>query len=324
MFPTVDTCMLMTNDYYNAFTLNWELFKHIAIERRSLIMTLGYRSWSLFIVAVLAVSPLAAFAADSVESEKTADAKTVEFFKAMKDGEINVKMIQKNSAECRVIVENKTTAPLRVQMPVTFAGVPVVAQFGEFGGDFGGDFGGPGGGSDYGGSGGRNSDSGRGNSNQSTGGGFGGMGGMSGGYGGGMGGYGGGMWNIAPEKSIARNFDTVCLEFGKKEPRSSIEYAIRPLDEVTKNPAVHEVCRVLANGKVKQSAAQLAAWHLNNKISWDELASLKITHLNGNVEQMFHPLAYRDALDLTNYAVRKAAELEKKNKAKQVQTSMAD
>ena len=46
----------------------------------------------------------------------------------MEKGQIAVKLIPKDSTQCRVLIENKTDKPLTVKLPETFAGVPVLAQ----------------------------------------------------------------------------------------------------------------------------------------------------------------------------------------------------
>jgi hypothetical protein len=39
--------------------------------------------------------------------------------------------------------------------------------------------------------------------------------------------------------------------------------------------------------RVDQRSAQAAAWHLANKMSWQELASKRIEHINGTSEAWF-------------------------------------
>jgi hypothetical protein len=56
------------------------------------------------------------------------NAETVEMFAAIEKGDIEVKLIQKDSTECRVTIKNKTKKPLNVKLPEAFAGVPVLAQ----------------------------------------------------------------------------------------------------------------------------------------------------------------------------------------------------
>ena len=53
---------------------------------------------------------------------------TVEMFAAIEKGDIAVKLIPKDSTQCRVLIENKTDKPLNVKLPEAFAGVPVLAQ----------------------------------------------------------------------------------------------------------------------------------------------------------------------------------------------------
>ena len=200
----------------------------------------------------------------------------VDFFDAMEKGQIEAKIVAQSSLDCRITVKNKAGVPLTVKLPETFAAVPVLAQFDDFfgGGGGGGRRGGGGGG--RGGSGG----SGGGGQNQSMGGGFGGggmggmgMGGM--GMGGGMGGMGmgGGMFNIAPEKTLRQDVKTVCLEHGKREPRSHMKYELKPLNTVTDKAEVHVLCSLIGRGDVDQKSAQAAVWHYNNDMSWEELAN---------------------------------------------------
>ena len=194
---------------------------------------------------------------------------TVEMFAAIEAEQIEVKLIPKDSTECRVMIRNKTEQPLNVKLPAAFAGVPVLAQFG------GGRGGGGRGGGGFGGGGG-----------QGIGGGFGGGGGGRGG--GGFGG-GGGQFNVAPEKVGQFKVTTVCLEHGKKEPRPAMKYEIQPIESFTDKPAVHQLCRLLGLGKVEQRAAQVAAWHLNSEMSLQELAAKRLRFANGTSRPYFAP-----------------------------------
>ena len=111
-------------------------------------------------------------------------------------------------------------------------------------------------------------------------------GGMGGGGGGMGGGGGGGFFNVAPE-AVELKAATVCLEHGKAEPRAAIPYEIRPLESVTSNPLVQEVCRLLGQGAVNQRVAQVAAWHLNNNMSWEQLANKQLRYANGQTSPYF-------------------------------------
>jgi hypothetical protein len=144
---------------------------------------------------------------DKSKSDKKSDATAVELFAAEKAGDIEIKVVAKDSTGGNVLIKNKTKKPLHIQLPDAFVGLPVAAQFGGMGmgGMGGGGMGGMGmggmGGGGMGGMGGM----------QGMGGGMGGMGGMMGGMGGGgmmggmggggMGGMGGGgFFRVEPEK----------------------------------------------------------------------------------------------------------------------------
>ena len=80
------------------------------------------------------------------------------------------------------------------------------------------------------------------------------------------------MFNIAPEKSVRQNVKTVCLEHGKREPRSFMKYELKPLEAVTDKKEVHMLCALVGRGEVDQKSAQAAVWHYNNGMTWEELA----------------------------------------------------
>jgi hypothetical protein len=223
--------------------------------------------------------------ADKTASDKPA----VDLFDAMKSGDIDVKYVAKNSREGQLLVKNNTDQPLTVKLPEAFAALPVLAQGVQAAA-------GNKGGSSYG-KGNRN------NNNQNQGVGGGGLGGIGGG--GGFGG-GGGAFNVAAEKVAKLKIDTVCLEHGKKEPNAHVPYEIRPLEEFTTDANVQELCKMVSAGKVDQRAAQAAAWHLANHMSWEQLMDKKIHHLLGGDEIYFTQAEIRDAMQLTDRAMKAA------------------
>ncbi len=211
------------------------------------------------------------------------DAEKVDFFDGVKDKKFSVQIIPKNAMGGSVLIENLTKKPLTVKLPDAVVGVQVLQQFGAGGGGaggFGGGCGGMGGG--MGGMGG-----GMGGGGQMMGGGMmGGMGGgMMGGMGGGMGGMGGmgggGFFSIPPEKIVKVPYTSVCLEHGKVEPHPRHTYRFFPVEDCVEDPAVQELIRIVATGKVNKQAAQAAAWHLANKMSWQELAAKHVDLLAG-------------------------------------------
>jgi len=209
--------------------------------------------------------------AKSASGQDQAQTRTVELFAAMERGEIAVKLIPKDSTQCRLLVENKTDRPLSVKVPAAFAGVPVLAQLGNQG------------------IGGNNLLGGGGNQ----------------GFGAGAG-LGGGMFNIPPEKVGQLRCPAVCLDHGKKEPRPAIPYQIKPIEEVTERPAVHEVVRLLGAGAVPQRVAQAAAWHLNNDLSWQQLAAKQLRFADGTSRPYFSPLEIRAGMQTALAATRLA------------------
>ena len=241
-----------------------------------------YVLWFANSLGVASLLALCMVCAGVTAGERAAPAtpESVDMFSAIDQGQIEVKLIPKDSTLCNVLVENKTDKPLTVKLPEAFAGVPVLAQLGGMGGGLDGG----GGSSGYGG--------GSGGGSQGFGGGMGGMGGMGGGM------MGGGFMNVAPEKVSKFKVTTVCLEHGKSEPRAAIPYKIVPIEQFTQKKEVHELCKMLGYGKMPQRVAQVAAWALNNDMSWQALAAKRIEHANGTWQPYFHPMEIRAAMQV--------------------------
>ena len=193
------------------------------------------------------------------------DAEEVELFSAIDAGKVDVKVIAKNAQESKLIVTNKTKDHLAVNLPSSFALVPVLAQpsFGSGGSGMGGM-----------GSGSSSTRSTGSSGSQSSGGGFGRS--QSGGS---------RMLNLLPDQKLQDMVKTVCLEHGKKNPSPRVAYSIRPIDEVTDNKAVHLLCEKVGCDEVDQKSAQAAVWYLNNKLSWEELAAEH--HVNATRQTVF-------------------------------------
>lgn len=223
----------------------------------------------------------------------------IEMFSGIESGEIEVQLIPKDATESTIFVTNNSDQPLAVEMPVAFAGVPVLAQFGGGGGGIGGGGGGQGGGQGGGGQG-----VGGGGGQGGGGGGFGG----GGGAGGGGGGVGGGVFNIPPGKRGRIKVATICLEFNKQDPRPSIKYEIKPITALTSDPAVIEICKMLANDEISQKVGQAAAWHRTDSMSWEQLVNHdKIRLSNGYFERFFTPQQVYWAREVVSAATSRAA-----------------
>ena len=244
--------------------------------------------WILAIVFAAIASLTASRAADrtaevsdTASDRAVAEKPPVDLFVAMKSGDVDVKYVAKNSREGQLLVKNNTDQPLTVKLPDAFAAVPVLAQA----------------------AGGSNRSSGNNKNNQNQGvGGGGGIGG--GGNRGGIGG--GGAFDIAAEKVAKLKIDTVCLEHGKKEPNAHVPYEVRPIEAFTSDANVQELCKMVAAGNIDQRAAQAAAWHLANHMTWEQLIDKKVHHLLGGDEIYFTSSEIRTAMQLTARAIKAA------------------
>lgn len=256
---------------------------------------------------LLAALPLVAAAAAPEKKTAKEPANVVELFAAMEAGDIEVKVFPKDATKGTVTIKNNTDKPLTVKVPPALAGVPVLAQLCC---PIGGGGACPGGGG--------------GGGNQGFGGGMmGGMGGMMGGMGG-MGMGMGGMFNVAPEKVAKVKLVTVCLDHGKEDPNPHIEYKLVPIDKYAKDPAVAEVIKLMLAGKIDQHSAQAAAWHLQNGLSWKELATkIGAKHLNGSVEPYFTSVHLQRALAATKEARRRAEAAESQPPATSIGQELA-
>ncbi len=227
------------------------------------------KNWTRAMVAGLALA-MASIVAVRARAQQPPAAREVELFKAMDDGDIDVKFIAKSDRAASVLITNKTKQPLSIKLPDVFAGVPaqVAAQVNVA--------------QPVGGGGGRNNNNNN-NVSQGLGGGFGGglgggLGGLGGGLGG-IGGLGGGLFNVAPEKVGRIEVNCVCLDHGKTNPKSTMDYVLVPVDTYVEKPEVVELLRAYRTGQLNHQAAQAAAWHLNNDLSWEQLATEAISHV---------------------------------------------
>lgn len=82
------------------------------------------------------------------------------------------------------------------------------------------------------------------------------------------------VFNIAPEQVRTVEIKCLCLEHGKPNPRSTVQYELVRLAEVNDDPKLAEVLKSYGRGEADRDTAQAAAWHLANEMGWDQLASL--------------------------------------------------
>ena len=217
-----------------------------------------------WLLAALAIGcPCVASAAE--RSSNAPPEITVDLFDAIKQGQLEVQVIPREARGCRLMMTNKTDKPLSVRLPAAFAATPVLAQFNN---------------NNWNANNGNNAN----NAPQP-------LGVTTNGQrnnvrpgpmnirqqGNGNRGPFGPLFNIPPEKMIKAKFPALCLEHGLSTPRAAMPYEIKPLEDVTTTQGVSEVLAALGDGEVQQDVAQLAAWHLNNGIGWQQLAAEKET-----------------------------------------------
>jgi hypothetical protein len=120
--------------------------------------------------------------------------------------------------------------------------------------------------------------------NQSFGGGQGG-GQQGGGFGQGGGGQ-QGFFSIPPEETLRVPYTSVCLDHGKHDPHPRANYTIVPVEQYTQSKELQELIRLVGTGQLDPAAAQAAAWHLDDGMSWEELAA-KTYSIFGGTEAPF-------------------------------------
>jgi hypothetical protein len=244
----------------------------------------------------------------SAQTRGTAGAKpgevAVDLFAALAAGDIEVKVIAKNSTKGNVFIRNNTARPLAIRLPEAFAALPVAAQVNPFAAGNGVGF------QNNGNFNGRNG--GNMGANQALGAGF--QGGQNMGLPGqpGMNGapanFGGGIFRVEPEKVGKLKMVAVCLEHGKPDPNPHIEYRLQPLDSYTQHAPTVEVVKMLARREIDQRTAQAAAWHFEQGKSWEELAAITATvHLGGRKEPYFTAEQIAAGMHIAAEAKRRAA-----------------
>lgn len=234
-------------------------------------------------------------------------AEKMEMFAAMEAGALSVRVVAHDAKGGNMFFENLSGKPLTVELPEAVTMVHVLKQFG--GGGFGG--GGQGGGG-LGGSGFGGQQGGLGGG-QGLGGGFGGQQGGFGGAGGigQQGGGGGGFFSIPPERVAQVPYRSVCLNYGKPDPSPRMTYKPVRLEEYSDDKVLQETLRIFGLGRMDQIAAQAAAWHLTDNLSWEKLASLKEYTLPGVYTSQvptFSTAQLQTAQQLVHVAAQRAEE----------------
>lgn len=236
-------------------------------------------------------------------------AERVELFAAMKEGQVESKVIANGPYGGNILLTNKTDETLTVEFPQSFVTVHVLKQgFGAPGGGGigGGGLGGGGlGGGQGGGLGGQQNQGG--GLGGGAGGGLGGGGLGGGGLGGGQGG-GAGFFSIPPETTLQLPYTSVCLEHGKADPTPRGKFVLVPTEEYTQDPVLQELIGMVATGRLERGAAQAAVWNRTDNMSWQQLAAKHSRNSQHRVIPFFNANHIRSAQMLSAAAVGRVRE----------------
>jgi hypothetical protein len=212
-------------------------------------------------------------------AEKAPKGEAIDMFAGMADGQIEVQLIPKDAAKGNLRVVNRSGKPLTVKLPEAFGAAPVLAQiqpgpgrqnpFNPFPGNPGPN-----------------------DSKQPQR-----LGGM----------VGQPLMYVGPEKPGQVKVELLCLDHGKPNPRPAVKYEVKRVDEVTDKQGVTEVCQLLARGEITHCAAQLAAWHFSNGMTWEKLAALRHKEVFGS-----KPTYTAKEIEAAKKAAEKATEMAKK------------
>ena len=77
------------------------------------------------------------------------------------------------------------------------------------------------------------------------------------------------------------SYKSVCLAHGLPEPHPRMNYRLVPTEEFTQDVRLQQLVRMVGSGRLNQQAAQAAAWHLADDMSWRELAAKSVRRLGG-------------------------------------------
>ena len=217
------------------------------------------------------------------ESEKPAEEKGIDIFQAGKEKKVEAKLVQQNEKTGYLMLRNISTETLNVRFPDAFVGAN------QIGNGRGARVGGPG-------------------TAQST--------GITVTQGRGSGQDQAGLFSIPPGKTIKLPVTSVCLEYGKPEPNSRLNYVIMPVERYSTNPVFHELLPLFTKTRASQKVAQAAAWHLSSGLSWSELVSVTDARASGGLPlPIFSANDLRAAKALVDKATALAVEKRRKSQS---------
>jgi hypothetical protein len=237
------------------------------------------------------------------------EAPVVDLFDGMEQSQFDVRLVAQNANEGRIFITNKTDKVLTVAVPKGLVGVQVLPQIvnPQFGNQFG--FGQNNLGAGI-------SGQGQNGLAQTVGGNAAGLNGGS--FPGGQQGFGQnngfnaqGFFSIPPEKTVQIGLNSVCLNYGRREPHAGMKYQLVKAESAYTDPALVQLLEDYSP-RMNRDAQQAAAWHLANGLSWDQIARLTDRKVPGNPTPLFTAQQLQGARGLVEQAKKAAADLPKK------------
>jgi len=96
----------------------------------------------------------------------------------------------------------------------------------------------------------------------------------------------GGFAAVPPGKTIQLQMRTVCLNYGRPEPHSSLPYRLVSIEKYTTDPVLVELLETYSP-RIDQQVMQATAWHVANNLNWDQIAQLPDRRLVGTSAKLF-------------------------------------
>ncbi len=115
----------------------------------------------------------------------------------------------------------------------------------------------------------------------------------------------GGLATIPAGKSIQLRLKSVCLNYGKDEPRSKLNYRLIPVEAHSSDPVLAELLESYTD-RVDQDVMQAAAWHVANGLSWERVRQLPDRRIPGTSATLFSRKQVESARQLVAAAEEEA------------------
>lgn len=109
---------------------------------------------------------------------------------------------------------------------------------------------------------------------------------------------------LGARRVARRKLDVFCLEFGKPDPTPQIPYEMRRYELLGADSRVADVLKLHAARQTPQRVAQLAIWHLANRVAWENLARVPVRRASGRVAPRFTPSEIEAARQLVQGLAR--------------------